>query len=79
MGRGAYIVYAIKYCQTIRAAKQIHPILVEGVGEVKMQQNIESFMRECRQCGKLRHPNVIQFLGVYYSTGEAALIGCGYQ
>ena len=25
-------------------------------------------MRECRQCSTLRHPNVIQFLGVYYPT-----------
>ena len=71
LGRGAYgKVYAVKYCQTICAAKQIHPILVEGVGQVEMQRTIESFMRECRQCSRLRHPNVIQFLGVYYPTGE---------
>ena len=25
-------------------------------------------MRECRQCSTLRHPNIIQFLGVYYPT-----------
>ena len=31
--RGAYgKVYAVKYCQTICAAKEIHSILVEGVG-----------------------------------------------
>ena len=71
LGRGAYgKVYAVKYCQTICAAKQIHLILVEGVGQVEMQRTIESFMRECRQCSRLRHPNVIQFLGVYYPTGE---------
>ena len=34
-----------------------------------MQRTIESFMRECRQCSRLRHPNIIQFLGVYYPTG----------
>ena len=71
LGRGAYgIVYAVKYCQTICAAKQIHSILVEGVGQVEMQRTIESFMKECRQCSRLRHPNVIQFLGVYFPTGE---------
>ena len=71
LGRGAYgIVYAVKYCQTICAAKQIHSILIEGVGQVEMQRTIESFMRECRQCSRLRHPNIIQFLGVYYPTGE---------
>ena len=32
LGRGAYgKVYAVKYCQTICAAKEIHSILVEGV------------------------------------------------
>ena len=70
LGRGAYgRVYAVKYCQTICAAKEIHSILVEGVGQVEMQRTIESFMTECRQCSTLRHPNVIQFLGVYYPTG----------
>ena len=67
LGRGSFgRVYAVKYCQTICAAKEIHSILVEGVGHAEMQQTIESFMRECRQCSRLRHPNVIQFLGVYY-------------
>ena len=71
LGRGAYgIVYAVKYSQTICAAKQIHSILVEGVGQVEMQRTIESFMWECQQCSRLRHPNVIQFLGVYYPTAE---------
>ena len=66
LGRGAYgRVYAVKYCQTICAAKEIYSILVEGVG----QRTMESFMRQCRQCSTLRHPNVIQFLGVYYPTG----------
>ena len=73
LGRGAYgKVYAVKYCQTICAAKQIHSILVEGVGQAEMQRTIESFMKECRQCSRLRHPNIIQFLGVYYPTGEGA-------
>ena len=71
LGRGAYgKVYAVKYSQTLCAAKQIHSVLVEGVGLVEMQRTVESFMRECRQCSRLRHPNVIQFLGVYYPTGE---------
>ncbi|XP_065906643.1 probable serine/threonine-protein kinase roco4 isoform X2 [Dysidea avara] len=69
LGRGAYgRVYAIKYCGTICAAKEIHSILVEEVGDVEMRRTVESFMRECRQCSTLRHPNVIQFLGVYYPS-----------
>ena len=70
LGRGAYgRVYAVKYCGKVCAAKEIHSILVEGVGQVQMQRTIESFMRECRQCSRLRHPNIILFLGVYYPTG----------
>ena len=70
LGRGAYgKVYEVKYCQTVCAAKEIHSILIEDVGETERRLTIESFLRECRQCSMLRHPNVIQFLGVYYPTG----------
>ena len=77
LGRGAYgRVYAVKYCGTICAAKEIHSILVEEVGDVEMRRTVESFMRECRQCSTLRHPNVIQFLGVYYpSVGAGGIQG----
>ena len=70
LGRGAYgKVYAVKYCQTVCAAKEIHSILIEDVGETERRLTIQSFLRKCRQCSMLRHPNVIQFLGVYYPTG----------
>ena len=69
LGRGAYgKVYAVKYCQTVCAAKEIHSILIEDVGETERRRTMESFFGECRQCSMLRHPNVIQFLGVYYPT-----------
>ena len=70
LGRGAYgKVYAVKYCQTVCAAKEIHSILIEDVGETERRLTIQSFLHECRQCSMLRHPNVIQFLGIYYPTG----------
>ena len=73
LGRGAYgKVYAVKYCETVCAAKEIHSILIEDVGETERRRTIESFLRECRQCSMLRHPNVIQFLGVYYPTGAGS-------
>ena len=63
LGRGAYgKVYAVKYCEMICAAKEIHSILVEGVGEAEMYRTIELFLRECRQCSELRHPNIVFFL-----------------
>ena len=73
LGRGAYgRVYKVKYCETVCAAKEIHSILIEGVGRVEVQRTVQSFLRECQQCSKLRHPNVIQFLGVYYPTDDAS-------
>ena len=50
----------VKYCQTICAAKEIHSILIEDVGEAERRLTIQSFLRECRQCSMLRHPNVIR-------------------
>ena len=72
LGRGAYgRVYKVKYCERTCAAKEIHSILVEGVGQEEMQRTIDLFLRECHQCSRLRHPNIIQFLGVYYPEGGA--------
>ena len=75
LGRGGAYgrVYAVKYCNTVFAAKEIHSILVEGVGQVQMQRTIESFMSECQQCSRLRNPNIIQFLGTYYPTGAGGV------
>ena len=70
LGRGTYgRVYAVNYLGKICAAKEIqlkiYTNLVRKVGQVKIQ---ESVIQACIQYSKLRHPNVIQFLGVYYST-----------
>jgi len=73
LGRGAYgRVYAVNYCGTICAAKEIHSILVEEVRDEELRRVVETFMTECSQCSTLRHPNVIQFLGVYYPSEVGA-------
>ena len=69
LGRGAYgRVYEVEYCELTCAAKEIHPILVESVNEDERKRIVQLFLKECRQCSELRHPNVIQFLGVYYPS-----------
>jgi len=50
----------------VRAAKEVHSILLENVGREELQQIKSMFLRECCQCCVLRHPNIVQFLGVYY-------------
>ena len=38
------------------------------MGEAEKIQIVGLFIEECRQCSKLHHPNIIQFLGIYYPT-----------
>ena len=74
LGRGAYgKVFAVKYCGLICAAKEIHPILIEGVSPAEKKTIIDNFIRECHHCSVIRHPNVVQFLGVYYSAKKSEL------
>ena len=69
LGRGAYgRVYAVEYCELTCAAKEIHSILIDGVSADERTCTVQSFLKECRQCSELRHPNIIQFLGVYYPS-----------
>jgi len=76
LGRGAYgRVYEVKYCEMICAAKEIHSILLEGQGEAELRRTTEEFLKECHQCSKLRHPNITQFLGVYYPNVDGTRRG----
>ena len=74
LGRGAYgRVFTVKYCGLICAAKEIHPVLIEGVGLVERRTIVDNFIRECHHCSVIRHPNIVQFLGVYYSSKKSEL------
>ena len=66
LGRGSYgKVFAVKYCGLVCAAKEIHSILLEAQDDAK-ESVIRSFLRECYHCSELRHPNIVQFMGVYF-------------
>ena len=74
LGRGSYCkVFAVKYCGLLCAAKEIHQILTEGVNEEEKQAIKSSFIRECHHCSIIRHPNIVQFMGVWYSTEQSDL------
>ncbi|XP_065905172.1 tyrosine-protein kinase Fer-like isoform X2 [Dysidea avara] len=68
LGRGAYgIVYTVKYCGVVCAAKKIHSILVDdGVEPEEKEAMKNSFIRECYQCSVLSHPNIVTLFGVHY-------------
>jgi len=72
LGRGSFCkVFAVKYCGLLCAAKEIHSILTEGVSEEDKQAIKNSFIRECHQCKVIRHPNIVQFMGVWYSSEQS--------
>ena len=68
LGRGAYgIVYTVKYCGFLCAAKKIHSILVDDRLEPEEKEAMKnSFIRECYQCSVLSHPNIVTLFGVHY-------------
>ena len=75
LGCGTYgRVYAVNYLGKICAAKEIQLKIysspVDKVGQVKIK---ESVLKTCVLYSELRHPNVIQFLGVYYPIRSAVV------
>ena len=74
IGRGAYgRVFTVKYCGLICAAKEIHSIIVEGVGQQQEQSVKEGFLRECQHCSVLSHPNIVRFMGIYYPKKSSTI------
>lgn len=66
VGMGSYGSVSEVYYKGLRcAAKKVYPVLYEGgVGD-----RLDRFRRECRTMSSLRHPNIVQFLGIYYERG----------
>ena len=78
-GRGSFgAVYEVKANGVPCIAKRLHDIL-QGFGRfeaVSIQDKTAlqaNFRRECVILSKLRHPNIVQFLGVYYGRREGDL------
>ena len=71
IGRGSYgRIFTVKYVGLLCAAKEIHSILLEA-DEESREAVIRSFLRECYHCSELRHPNIVQFIGVYYKDDSS--------
>ena len=73
LGRGAYgIVVTVKHKGIVRAAKKIHSNLIENVSDEDKQGIKDDFIRECLCCSSIRHPNIVQFVGVYYPAPDSS-------
>ena len=67
IGVGSYAsVYEVMVHGTVCAAKEMHPVLMN-------EANKRAFLSECVQCSRILHPNVVQFLGIYYPSPTARL------
>ena len=51
------------------AVKEIHSIFIDQVSEPEFQAFKQSFLRECEQSNRLRHPNIVRFFGIYLPPG----------
>ena len=75
LGRGSYgQVLEVDWHGTICAAKNVHDIFLDGVSPAESRRVISDFERECQTWSQLRHPNVVQLLGVYFKKGSSVPI-----
>ena len=68
LGRGAYgKVFTVDFVGLPCAAKEIHSLLIDGVSPEEKKAIKDGFIRECYHSSLIRHPNIVQFMGVYYA------------
>ena len=74
LGRGAYgRVFIVKHGGVVCAAKKVHPILIESVGDEEKEKIKDDFIRECLCCSSIQHTNIVQFVGVFYPSDQYGL------
>ncbi len=60
------MVLRLEYRGLKCAGKQLYPVLYEqGVGDT-----VRRFEIECRLLSEMHHPNIVQFIGVYFEEGS---------
>ena len=72
LGYGSYAtVLELEYMRLKCAGKKIHEVLLrQGV----TGYTVDRFENECHLLSQVRHPNIVQFLGVYFHQGMQAPI-----
>ena len=75
LGNGSYgKVFEVDYSGKLCAAKEVHSLLLQLASKEGAAKLKDDFLRECHLWSTLRHPKVVQFLGIYYpSTDESGL------
>ena len=72
LGHGSYAtVLELEYMGLKCAGKKIHELLLR---QGDASYTVRRFEEECRLLSQVRHPNIVQFLGVYFQQGVQAPI-----
>ena len=73
LGHGSYatVQKVLEYMGLKCAGKKIHEVLLEQGGA---SYSVCRFEEECRLLSQVRHPNIVQFLGVHFQQGVSAPI-----
>ena len=73
IGKGAYgSVRKVRRWGTLCAAKKLHELPLQLVGKDVNESTLAKFERECHLMSSLRHPYIVQFLGVYIERGNGS-------
>ena len=72
LGRGSYgVVVEIKTSGLRCAGKKLHDSFFAFASPQEKRAIKERFVEECLRLGRLRHPNIVQLLGVHFRRGSA--------
>ena len=70
IGDGSYaIVIPLNFRGLKCAGKKLHAIFFENATPQEKDHMIDRFQEECRLLSRLKHPNIVQFLGVHFEDG----------
>ena len=72
LGHGSYAtVLELEYMGLKCAGKKIHELLLR---QGDTSYTVQRFEKECHIISQVRHPNIVQFLGIYFQQGVQAPI-----
>ena len=75
LGAGAFgTVFEVKWNGTACAAKFMHDIFMEILSAEEKQTFIAAFEKECATWSALRHPQIVQFLGIYFDPSHTPVM-----
>lgn len=73
LGRGSYAdVFTVSHLGLPCAAKKYH-LAGKETGKSDLEKALACFGHTCELLSRLRHPNIVQFMGIYYDSVGATL------